>query len=161
MKSEATEPAPARPPGERAHTERRFEFVAEGPMREVAPLFGAHRERAWAPGWDPCFLWPPRAEDRPGMIFTVSGEHGMAVWINTRFEPREGHIQYACVLEHAMSTLITLRLTPRGAHTHVAVSYQRTALEPRADAWVARMAGEDAKAGDEWAAQINAYLRAR
>ena len=72
---------------ERAHSERTFEFLAEGPMSEVAPLFGAHKERLWAPGWDPCFIWPACAEDRPGMVFTVSGQHGTAVWINTRFEP--------------------------------------------------------------------------
>ncbi len=50
-------------------------------------------------------------------------------------------------------------ITPRSERTHVAVSYQRTALKPEADAWVAHMAELDAKAGDEWAAQINAYLK--
>ena len=95
------------------------------------------------------------------MVFTVSGRYGTAVWVNTRFEPQDGHVQYACVLENAMSTLITLRITPRGEHTHVAVSYRRTALQPQADGWVARMAEMDARAGEEWAAQINAYLGAR
>ncbi|MGA2397823.1 MAG: hypothetical protein ABSG30_07160 [Steroidobacteraceae bacterium] len=146
---------------ERAHSERNFEFLAEGPMSEVAPLFGAHKERLWAPGWDPCFIWPARAEDRPGMVFTVSGQHGTAVWVNTRFEPQDGHVQYAYVLENTMSTLITLLITPRGECTHVAVSYRRTALKPQADPWVAHMAELDTKAGDEWAAQINAYLKAR
>ena len=154
-------PVSARAACERAHSERTFEFLAEGPMSEVAPLFGAHRERVWAPGWNPCFIWPARAEDRPGMVFTVSGRHGTAVWVNTRFEPQDGHVQYACVLENAMSTLITLRITPRGEHTHVAVSYRRTALQPQADGWVARMAEMDARAGEEWAAQINAYLGTR
>ena len=159
MESEAS--VSARAGGERAHSERTFEFLAEGPMSEVAPLFGAHKERAWAPDWDPCFIWPARAEDRPGMVFTVSGPHGTAVWVNTRFELQDGHVQYAYVLESAMSTLITLRITPRGERTHVAVSYRRTALKPHADAWVAHMAEQDAKAGDEWAAQINAYLAER
>jgi hypothetical protein len=134
--------------------------MAEAPLSEVAPLFGAHKERAWAPDWDPCFIWPARAEDRPGMVFTVSGAHGTAIWINTCLELQNGRVQYAYVLDNAMTTLITLSLTPRGEHTHVAVSYERTALEPRADAWVALMADQDAKAGDEWSAQINAYLRA-
>jgi hypothetical protein len=154
-------PVGARAVCERAHSDCTFEFVAEGPMSEVAPLFGAHKERVWAPGWNPCFIWPARAEDRLGMVFTVSGRYGTAVWVNTRFEPQDGHVQYACVLENAMSTLITLRITPRGEHTHVAVSYRRTALQPQADAWVARMAEMDAKAGEEWATQINAYLGAR
>jgi hypothetical protein len=153
--------SPAHPDRERAHSERTFEFTAEAPLADVAPLFGAHRERLWAPHWDPRFIWPAHPEDRPGMVFTVSGAQGTAIWINTCLDLQRGRVQYAYVLENAMTTLITLSLTPRGGHTHVAVSYERTALEPRADAWVARMAEEDAKAGQEWSEQINGYLRAR
>jgi len=142
-----------------SHTERAFEFLAEAPLSEVAPLFGAHKERIWAPHWDPCFVWPACAEDRPGMVFTVSGAHGTAIWINTCFDLQNGRVQYAYVLENAMTTLITLSLTPRGGQTHVAVSYERTALQPHAQAWVTRLADQDARAGDEWSAQINAYLR--
>jgi len=160
VKSAVTAPASVHSGLERAHSERTFEFLAEAPLTEVAPLFGAHREREWAPHWDPCFIWPAPAEDRAGMVFTVSGAHGTAIWINTCFELQNGRVQYAYVLENAMTTLITLSLTPCGEHTHVAVSYERTALQPRADAWVARMADQDAGAGDEWRAQINAYLRA-
>jgi hypothetical protein len=160
VKSQLTGPASARSGCERAHSERTFEFLAEAPLAEVAPLFGAHEERAWAPNWDPCFIWPARAEDRPGMVFTVSGSHGTAIWINTCFDLQNGRVQYAYVLENAMTTLITLSLTPRGGQTHVAVSYERTAIQPRADAWVAHLAHQDARAGDEWSAQINAYLRA-
>jgi hypothetical protein len=161
VKSSVTAPASAHSRCERAHSERTFEFLAQAPLSEVAPLFGAHRERVWAPNWDPRFIWPAPAEDRPGMVFTVSGAHGTAIWVNTCFELETGRVQYAYVLDNAMTTLITLRLTPRGEHTHVAVSYERTALHPRADAWVACMADQDARAGDEWSAQINAYLGAR
>ena len=159
MKSDATATASAHSARERAHSERTFEFVAEAPLSEVAPLFGAHKERAWAPQWDPRFIWPIPAEDRPGMVFTVSGSRGTASWINTCFDLQNGRVQYAYVLENAMTTLITLTLTPRGEHTHVAVSYERTALQSRADAWVAQLADQDARAGDEWSAQINGYLR--
>lgn len=160
MKSEGTATASARPAHERAHSERSFEFLAEAPLSEVAPLFGAHKERVWAPQWDPRFIWPTPAEDRAGMVFTVSGSHGTAIWINTCFDLQNGRVQYAYVLENAMTTLITLSLTPRGKHTHVAVSYERTALQSRADAWVAHLADQDARAGVEWSAQINAYLGA-
>jgi hypothetical protein len=159
VKSAVTAAAAAHSGLERAHSERTFEFLAEAPLIEVAPLFGAHKEREWAPHWDPCFIRPAPAEDRPGMVFTVSGAHGTAIWINTCFELQNGRVQYAYVLESAMTTLITLNLTPRGECTHVAVSYERTALQPRADAWVARMADQDSRAGAEWSAQINAYLR--
>jgi hypothetical protein len=156
-----TAPPPAHSGPERARSERSFEFLAEAPLAEVAPLFGAHRERAWAPDWDPRCIWPAGAEDRTGMVFTVSGAHGTAIWINTCLDLQNGRVQYASVLENLMTTLITLQLTPQGGATHVAVCYERTALKPDADARVARMADQDARAGDEWSAQINAYLRAR
>ncbi len=160
MKSRVTAPAASAHGRERAHAERSFEFLAEAPLPEVAPLFGAHKERAWAPQWDPRFIWPACAEDRPGMVFSVSGSHGTAIWINTCFDLQAGRVQYAYVLENAMTTLITLQLTPRGEHTHVAVTYERTALHARADAWVAQLSEQDSRAGEEWSAQINAYLRA-
>jgi hypothetical protein len=159
VRSEVTAPGSAHYRSMRAHSERTFEFLAEAPLEEVAPLFGAHKERVWAPGWDPRFIWPASAEDRPGMVFTVSGPHGTAIWINTCFEPQNGRVQYAYVLDNAMTTLITLSLTPRGGHTLVAVTYERTATQPRADAWVLRMADQDARAGEEWSMQINTYLR--
>jgi hypothetical protein len=158
MSPATTRASPGRPPAERMHTERMFEFIAEGPMSAVAPLFGAHRERLWAPGWEPHFIWPVPAEDRPGMVFTVSGRHGKAVWINTRFDPQAGCVQYAYVIEGLMSTLITLSLTPRVEHTHVAVVYQRTSLSAHSDALVEQMAEQDGRAGPEWEAQINSYL---
>jgi hypothetical protein len=156
-----TTPAPARAGGERAHCERSFEFMAQAPLAEVAPLFGAYRERVWAPDWDPRCIWPASAEDRSGMVFTVSGAHGTAIWINTCLDLQNGRVQYVAVLEKVMTTLITLQLTPQEGATRVAVCYERTALRPDADAWVARMADQDARAGDEWSAQIYAYLRTR
>lgn len=155
----AARPGAPRPASERVHTERGFEFIAEGPMCTVAPLFGAHEERRWAPGWDPRFIWPTPAADQEGMVFTVSGRHGKAVWINTRFDPQAGHVQYAYVIENSMSTLITLGITAQGEHTLVAVLYQRTSLNAHSDALVEQMADQDGRAGPEWAAQINAYLR--
>ncbi len=158
MGSAITRAAPGRPPVERTHTLRTFEFTAQGPMSVVAPLFGAHKERLWAPGWEPRFIWPAPAEDRPGMVFTVSGRHGKAVWMNTRFDPQAGCVQYAYVIDGTMSTLITLTLTPQEEHTHVVVEYQRTSLSAHSDALVERMAEQDGQAGPEWALQINTYL---
>jgi hypothetical protein len=146
---------------ERAHTERTFEFVADGPMSIVAPLFGAEKERLWAPGWNPTFVWPASAEDRQSMVFAVTSQHGTAVWINTSFEPATGRFQYAYVVPNSMTTLITLNLRPDGRRTHVAVTYSRTALSEDSDALVERMADQDANSGPEWAGQINDYLKSR
>jgi hypothetical protein len=146
------------PPAALAHVERRFEFIAEAPLATVAPLFGADKERLWAPGWEPTFLWPAAAQDRPGMVFTISSARGQAIWVNTAYEPEKGRFQYAYVIPRVMVTLITLELRPQAKRTHVAVRYERTSLAPEANAVVAEMAESDGRAGPEWAAQVNDYL---
>lgn len=146
------------PARERAHTSERFAFVVHAPLPEVVPLLGGDGERAWAPGWEPRFIWPHVAADRAGMVFEVDGPHGTATWINTAFDA--GHVQYACVLPQVVATLITLELHACGADTEVAVHYERTALAPGADDIVLAMAAQDRVAGPEWARQIADYLQA-
>jgi hypothetical protein len=47
------------PKGPVVHVENGFEFIAHGPYKTVAPLFGAFVERAWAgDDWTPEFLYP-------------------------------------------------------------------------------------------------------
>jgi hypothetical protein len=140
------------------HTEQAFAFTANAPMRTVAPLFGADRERAWAPGWDPTFVWPAEASDRNGMVFTVAHGHNTAVWLNTRFDPAAGSFQYAYVVPGVMATMITLNLEPEEERTRVTVEYQRTALDPNANGLVQKMAEDDRESGPEWEKQINDYL---
>jgi hypothetical protein len=168
-----------------AHTEKQFEFVANAPMSVVAPLFGAWKEREWAPGWDPKFVWPAPASvqaaapsaataqssapsgaqlptvslDREGMVFTVKHGHTHAAWVNTAFDLANGKIQYAYVVPDAMVTLITLRLTPEGARTRVHVEYDRTALDADLNAHVLQMADADGNAGPEWEQQVNDCLK--
>lgn len=140
------------------HTDETFTFVANAPMRDVAPLFGAAQEKLWAPGWDPQFVWPASGEDREGMVFTVMQAQGTAIWINTRFDLEAGDVQYVYTIPDVMTTRITLAVAPEGTRTRVRVNYERTALDDAAAAVVVRMAEADAKAGPEWEAQINAYL---
>ncbi len=141
-----------------AHTEESFEFTAKGAMEKVGPLFGADKERVWAPGWNPEFVWPAPAADREGMVFRVShGEH-KSTWVNTRLDLKSGDVQYAYVIAGALTTLITIKFEPRGNETHVTVKYERTALNPEAGDHVKQLAEQDRKSGPEWEGQINAYL---
>lgn len=142
----------------RVHTEERSAFTANAPMEEVAPLFGADKERVWSPGWDPHFLHPMPAKDEEGMVFTAAHSHLRSVWVNTEFEAKSGRTQYVYVIPDALVTVITLRLTPEGDKTQVEVEYDRTALSAEVDAHVRHMAEQDRTAGPEWEKQVNEYL---
>jgi hypothetical protein len=144
----------------RLHTVRMFEFVAAGSLNVVGTLLGADRERAWAPGWSPSFVWPAHPRDQQGMVFTTARDDGhTAIWVNTVFDPSRGQVQYAYVVPDVMVTLITLHLKEESTQrTHVAVTYERTALKPEANEAVQKMADHDAGAGPEWGEQINDYL---
>jgi len=142
----------------RAHTEEKFAFTAHAPMEQVAPLFGANKERVWAPGWDPHFVHPAAASDDEGMIFTVAHGHTKSVWVNTEFDLKAGRVQYVYVIPDAMVTRIHLKLTAEGNQTRVEVEYDRTALSKEANGHVQHMAEQDRSSGPDWEKQVNGYL---
>jgi hypothetical protein len=133
----------------RAHTEEKFTFTANAPIEQVAPLFGADRERVWSPRWNPQFInpWPPA--DIPGMVFTVKHGKQDAVWVNTEFDLENGRVQYVYVVPDVLITVITLRLAPEGNDTKIEVQYDRTALNAEADGHVRHLAEQDRNAGFE------------
>jgi hypothetical protein len=151
----------AREAGVAMHFRNDFSFVAQATIEVAGPLFGADKERVWAPDWNPVFLWPQETGDQPGMVFTVAHGDKTAVWVNTIFDLAAGHVQYVYVLPDVVATVVSLRLTPIGNTTAVAVTYERTALREAARDVVGHMAERDANAGPEWEHQINAYLATR
>jgi hypothetical protein len=148
----------ASPGAKRVHTEEKFVFTARAPMDEVAPLFGADKERVWAPGWNPQFVHPMPAADQQGMVFTVAHDHLQAAWVNTEFDMKNGRVQYVYMIPDALVTMITLQLTPEGNQTRVEVEYDRTALSAETDAHVRHMADGDRTSGPDWEKQVNEYL---
>lgn len=142
----------------RVHTEEKFAFTANGQMEKVAPLFGAERERVWAPGWNPQFVHPLPARDEEGMVFSVAHGHLRATWVNTELDLKNGRIQYVYMIPDALVTVITLQLRPEGEKTQVEVEYDRTALSAEADEHVRQLAEGDRKSGPEWEKQVNGYL---
>ena len=145
--------------GPLVHTEERFEFTAHAPLEKVAPLMGADRERVWAPGWNPKFVYPNPADDQQGMVFTVAHGDLHAAWVNTEFDLKAGRVQYVYVIPNALVTVITIRMTPAWNATHVAVEYDRTALSAEAGSHVRQLAENDRKSGPEWEEQINDFLK--
>jgi hypothetical protein len=140
------------------HTREQFEFIADAPLDIAWPLFGAAAERAWAPDWYPAFIWPATATDEEGMVFKVAQGDRAAVWVNTAFDRVASRIQYVYVIPDLVATVITLSLKETGPSTHVAVTYERTALADAAGEVVSQMAARDKMAGPEWARQINNHL---
>lgn len=140
------------------HTAAKFEFVANGPIEKVAPLMGADRERVWAPGWNPHFVYPKPTTDQQGMVFTVAHGPYRVPWVNTEFDLNAGRMQYVYVIPDTLVTVITIKLTPQGDRTHVAVEYDRTALSARANRHVRELAEHDRGSGPEWQGQINEWL---
>lgn len=155
--AQSQQPAPSEPA--LAHTRVEFHFVADGPLEQVAPLFGANEERKWAADWNPQFIYPTPAHDLAGMVFRVEHGNHSSIWVNTAFDLAAGHIQYSYLLSDAMATLIDIHLTRDAAQkTGVTVVYERTALMPEANEHVQHFAKGDAKAEKEWEDAINVYL---
>jgi hypothetical protein len=144
-----------------AHVQNGFEFTVHGPLKSVAPLFGALAERDWAGGhWNPQFLYPQLARDVEGEVFTVAHSHLQATWVNTAFDPEAGHIQYVYVLPETQAVSIDIHVKENGASsTLVRVLYERTALHPRFNQHVNQLGVQDRNSGKEWQTAIDALLR--
>lgn len=142
------------------HVENGFEFTVRAPYDKVAPLFGAHGERAWGgQDWDPQFLHPQPAQDLEGEVFTVAHSHGRATWVNTAFDLQTGHMQYVYVIPDVQAVLIDVRLRHEDpAKTGVKVLYERTALTPRFNDQIREMGMKDSGSAAEWQGAIEKYL---
>jgi hypothetical protein len=102
------------------HTCEQFAFTAHAPLHVTWPLFGADRERVWAPDWNPVFVWPVNPIDQEGMVFKVLRGDKTAVWVNTAFDRAANLIQYVYMLPDVLVTVITLQLAPIAQSTRVA-----------------------------------------
>jgi hypothetical protein len=143
---------------ERVHTDEKFAFTANAAMQQVAPLFGAEKERVWAPDWNPQFIHPWPAGDEAGMVFAVAHQHLKTTWVNTEYDTKDGRFQYVYLIPDTMVTMITIRLTPQENKTWVDVDYQRTALSQEANSHVRHMAEGDRNARPDWDKWMNGYL---
>ena len=142
-------------------THEEFTFVVSAPYTDVFPLFGADKERVWADGFDPQFLYPVPPHDEMGMVFTTVQDGLSRLWVNTAFDPASGHVQYVYWIADVMTALIDIHVANSGASaTQVHVVYERTALRPEASDQVIHMAHADANSGPHWAQMINKSLHA-
>lgn len=143
-----------------AHVSNSFAFTLDASLKDAAPLFGPEGERVWAgDDWNPQFVFPVPARDVEGAVFTVRHGKHSAVWVNTLFDLKAGHMQYVYVLADLLVTTIDVRLHAAGAmRTAVEVTYVRTALRPEANEHVAVLGKHDLDQGKVWESAIHAYL---
>jgi hypothetical protein len=145
--------------GAAVRTHAEFTFEVSAPYADVFPLFGAHKERVWARGFDPQFLYPLPPHDEAGMVFTTVQDGMSRQWVNTAFDPESGHVQYVYWIADMMTALIDIHvMNSHDSTTKVHVVYERTALRPEASEQVRHMAHADANAGPHWAEMINGYF---
>jgi hypothetical protein len=147
--------------GPAMHVQNEFEFTVRAPYEKVAPLFGAHGERAWGgEDWDPQFLHPQPAQDIEGEVFTVPHGHRRSVWVNTAFDLASGRVQYVYVVPDVQAVLINIQLGHDDpTRTDVKVVYQRTALAAEFNDHVHNMGQKDGQSAEEWRGAIEKYLR--
>jgi hypothetical protein len=138
----------------------KFTFRVNGTFDRVAPLFGAHAERAWAgDGWNPQFLFPDPPRDVRGSVFTTEHNNLHATWVNTVFDLKSGHFEYVYFVADTLVTSIHILVSRSGpSQTEVSVAYTRTALRLEGNVEVERLAETDRNAGEEWQRQIEQFL---
>ncbi|MFP5235818.1 MAG: hypothetical protein ACLGSD_07935 [Acidobacteriota bacterium] len=156
----STAQTPADPP---AHIVSTFSFEIAAPMAQIAPLFAPEAERRWAgKHWNPIFAWPLPGKDVQGAVFTTKHGPFDAVWVNTRFDPPAGRMQYVCVLPGIFATIVDVRVIALArSRTRVNVTYTRTSLDPAANDEVRHLAQKDRASAPEWRQGIEAALGLR
>src|SRR6266404_1545542 len=150
---------PMSAPMSQAPRTRMGSFHLDAPRARVLPLFTAHGEREWAPGWDPVML--SGAEER-GSAFATRSHGGQATtWIVIEYRPSEGRVSYARLAEGSNIGLVDVVCTESTqGGTDVSVAYTLTPLHEGAKAFVDDFLDPRHYAGmmAEWQAATNAAL---
>jgi hypothetical protein len=110
-------------------------FHLAAPRARVFPLFTAHGEREWAPGWDPTQL--SGAEERGSAFRTCNHEGQTTTWIVVDYRPSAGRVSYARLAQDSNIGLVDVICTDAVAGgTDVSVAYTLTPLHAGAEAFV-------------------------
>jgi hypothetical protein len=92
-------------------------------------------------GWEPKFPCTGTPETDPGTIFVTGHRGRRCIWTVVRCETGRT-IEYATVTPEEQAGLITVTCQASPAGTEATVSYDVTALSPRANGQVGRFAND-------------------
>ena len=124
--------------GERALRSHSFELPL--PVSEAFHFFEPEGERAWAPGWNPAYVYPARGQPEKGMVFTTGEGEEHTIWIMTGYAPPAGAVEYARITPNVRVAIVRVKCAPvETASTRVTVSYEYTGLSEAGNAYVRSM----------------------
>ena len=110
------------------HVVRSASFTLELPRSRAFEFFTPEGERAWAPGWEPCYLHPADGRAAEGMVFTTSATEE-TVWMMLRYAPAAGRVEYLRLTPGSRLGVVRVECTSLSpTRTQVSVSYELTAL---------------------------------
>jgi hypothetical protein len=118
-----------------------FTIVLNGSVADVTPLFGPVREAEWAPDWSPHFIHPAEGVQREGVVFTTTSGHGRnRLWMLTRYDVRDGRVEYVVMTTALTANEIKIRVVPDDEqHCEATITYRRSALTPDGNDEVAKL----------------------
>ncbi len=124
--------------GERALRSHAFDLPM--PLAQAFRLFEPEGERAWAPGWDPKYVYPADGAVQKGMVFVTGADGEETLWLVLRHEPDLGAVEYARITPGNRVAVVRVRCEEIDAgSTRVTVSYEYTGLSEAGNAYVQSM----------------------
>lgn len=132
-------------------------------IEDAFPLFSPAGERSWVPGWDPEFVQPSDTAWEEGQIFRTREGKGDAVWIVTRLDRAQHHVEYHRVEpgRYVARITVTCRSSER-SRTEVATTYTYIGLSEDGNREIAAMTQTDYDAKmARWTEWIDRHLEAR
>jgi len=124
--------------GERALRSHSFDLPM--PLSAAFPLFEPEGERAWAPGWDPRYVYPADGRPQKGMVFVTDAGDEETLWLVLRHEPEKGAVEYARMTPGNRVAIVRVLCAPADSgSTRVTVSYEYTGLSEAGNAYVRAM----------------------
>ena len=124
--------------GERVLRSHSFDLAM--PLSAAFPLFEPEGERAWAPGWDPQYVYPADGRPEKGMVFVTDANDEETLWLVLRHEPGAGAVEYARVTPGNRVAIVRVQCDAIDAgSTRVTVSYEYTGLSEEGNAYVRSM----------------------